>query len=270
MKAWQGWIVAAMLPWSALATAVEPPEASAATLQAAVGGHRLIVLGELHGTREVPALAGALAQRYTAAGEPVVIALELPRDGNAAVRRYLATDGSAQARRQLLAERFLRPPAPAHDGRRNQAVVELIEQVRVLRRHGRDVAVVLIDVEQSRGDAAWRDRRMARTLRAVAAALPRGRVIAVVGNVHAMRVRPEGPRWPKALQTPMAAHLADLMPYTVEVTARQGAFWACASAGRCGVQAIPASAARSRPLDDHQPWHYRLVLPQLTPAAVLR
>ena len=45
----------------------EPPQ-----IEAAAGSHRLIVLGETHGTRETPRLAAALVQHY-AAREPVLL-----------------------------------------------------------------------------------------------------------------------------------------------------------------------------------------------------
>lgn len=60
------------------------------------------------------------------------------------------------------------------------------------------------------------------------------------------------------------------MPFTVNVGARAGTFWACASAGRCGPQPVAPSGARSRALGRDDPWHYALYLPRFTPADGLR
>ena len=47
------------------------------TLTRASDGHRLVVLGEMHGTREIPLLAGDLVERWSDAS-PVLLALEIP------------------------------------------------------------------------------------------------------------------------------------------------------------------------------------------------
>lgn len=210
------WPCSTVLGWVLLVagavSASEPVGQAARELRQAAGAHRLIVLGEMHGTREVPQLAAALAAAYARAGEPVVLALELPRDGHAASRAYLASDGGPEARRALAAHRFLQPPALSHDGRRNGAVIELYEALRTLRARGADVAIAPIDVAASTRGAAARDRAMAAHLRRLHEALPRGRVIAVVGNVHAMRLRPRGPGWPAELQPPMACICATSCP----------------------------------------------------------
>lgn len=258
------------LAWAGLVTgavaAADPVDAEAEALRRAAGNRRLIVLGEMHGTREVPRLAAALVEAYARDGQPVVLALELPRDGHAASRAYLASDGGHAARQALATHRFLQPPTPSHDGRRNASVVELYEALRQLRARGADVAIAPVDVVESTHGAAARDRAMAAQLRRVFEALPRGRVIAVVGNVHAMRVRPTGPDFPLGLQPPMAWYLRDLAPYTVNIGARSGAFPACTAPGQCRLQPVPGNDARSGPLRADDAWHYRLMLPRFTPA----
>ncbi|HZH44505.1 MAG TPA: calcium-binding protein [Lysobacter sp.] len=269
MRRWTA-VLLGLLLWAGTTGAASPIEEAAHEVRQAAGAHRLIVLGELHGTREVPRLAAALAAAYARAGEPVVLALELPRDGSAASRAYLHSDGGTAARQALAAHRFLRPPAPVHDGRRNGAVIELHEALRRLRARGADVAIAPIDVERSTGGAGARDRMLAERLRRIHEALPRGRVIAVVGNVHAMRFRPQGPSWPARLQAPMAWHLRDLEPFTVNVAARAGESWGCASRGHCGPRPVFPSDARSRTLGPNDPWHYALYFPRFSLAEPLR
>lgn len=54
---------------------------TAAQIRQHAGDHRLLVLGEFHGTRETPLLVRQLVDGYSRTG-PVLLALELPRGGN--------------------------------------------------------------------------------------------------------------------------------------------------------------------------------------------
>lgn len=51
---------------------------TAAQIRQHAGDHRLLVLGEFHGTRETPLLVRQLVDGYSRTG-PVLLALELPR-----------------------------------------------------------------------------------------------------------------------------------------------------------------------------------------------
>ena len=53
--------------------------------------HGTLMLGEVHGTREIPAFVGQLATSV-AQREPVVLALEIPVQHAAPVHAYLASD----------------------------------------------------------------------------------------------------------------------------------------------------------------------------------
>ncbi|RPD88626.1 hypothetical protein [Luteimonas sp. 100069] len=55
------------------------------TLLRESGEHRLVVLGEMHGTREVPLLASDLVEHWSRTG-PVLLALEIPVREHAALR----------------------------------------------------------------------------------------------------------------------------------------------------------------------------------------
>ncbi len=71
---------------------------NAAQIRQHAGDHRLLVLGEFHGTRETPLLVRELMEAYAADGTPVRLALELPTDENAALATYLASSGTVKAR----------------------------------------------------------------------------------------------------------------------------------------------------------------------------
>lgn len=65
---------------------------TAAQIRQHAGDHRLLVLGEFHGTRETPLLVRQLVDDYSRTG-PVLLALELPRGETSTLRDYLASDG---------------------------------------------------------------------------------------------------------------------------------------------------------------------------------
>lgn len=225
----------------------------------AAGDHRLVLIGEMHGTREVPQLAAALVARYSKT-QPVVLGLELGRNGHAAIATYLRSGGSPADRQVLRDQQFLYAPPGRSDGRRNESVIDLIEALRQLREAGRDVAILPFDVSASTDGAEARDRRMAHYLRKSIEALPHGRLIVVTGNVHAMKARPDVPDAAK-FQTPMGSYLLDLDPYAINVDARIGYFWACMPA--CGEQPVSPFATESGPSSGpfRNSFDYELVLP---------
>ncbi|PAM44112.1 calcium-binding protein, partial [Acinetobacter baumannii] len=79
-----------------MATSARADDAARQSRQHA-GDHRVLVLGEFHGTRETPLLVRRLVDDYSRNG-PVVLALELPRGENTTLRDYLDSDGGAVAR----------------------------------------------------------------------------------------------------------------------------------------------------------------------------
>ena len=257
MRQWlMGWVAGVAMVGSALAAGdgggrwlhgQQAPAIAGAAAQVAehATGHRLVVLGELHGTAEIPALAARLATAYAQQG-PLTLALEVPQGEQPAMDRYLDSDGGDAAWRALAGSPFWQVADDQHDGRRSVQMRQLIEVVRVLRTQGAAVGVLAYDVDKDAADAHdhhWRDARMAANLRAAALAQP-GVLLVLTGNVHAMRTRPS---WaPPELQlAPMASLLLDLQPFTVNITAASGQFWGCMEE-RC--QALPARTQMRQPL----------------------
>jgi erythromycin esterase-like protein len=257
------WIVA-WLMLAALPVHASEVVDAARQIRSEAGAHRLILLGEMHGTREVPLLVGELVAQYASEG-PVVLGLEVHRQEQAAIDRYLATDGSPKARDALRAGAFWRIEGTQHDGRRNLDVLDLIERVRDLRSHGRSVSVLPFDdVASTDGNSQVRDASMATRLRNAFIAMPRGRLIALSGNVHAMLARPGYA--PAEMQTPMGSYLRDLGAYSVNITARSGEFWACMPA--CGPVEVATTSMPSHRVDDGV-YDYEIVLPQFTVARLM-
>lgn len=242
---------------------------AAAQIAEHAAGHRLVVLGELHGTAEIPALAARLASAYTQQG-PLTLALEVPHTEQPEIDRYLDSDGGDAAWRALAGTPFWQVSDDQHDGRRSVQMRQLIEVVRALRAQGAAVDVLAYDVGKDEADAHdhhWRDARMAANLRAALVQQP-GVTLVLSGNVHAMRTRPS---WaPPELQlAPMASLLLDLQPFTVNITAASGQFWACLE-GRC--QALPARTQMQQPLlrstEPERVYDLILQLPELSIATL--
>jgi erythromycin esterase-like protein len=268
----KGWLLPGMIAALCAACAKPAPQAPAAEhaamdpalslLAQAVATHRLALLGELHGTRETPALAGDLVAHYAKRG-PVILALEIDHGQQPVLARYLASDGGADARAQMLAGSHWRDAM--HDGRDSAAMFQLVERVRVLRKGGAPVGVLAFDPSLRDMDA--RNAGMARILRRAAALAPRARLVVLTGNVHAMTHPQEMFLDGRRITLVTAGRaLADLAPVSIDIRGASGEFWACRQS--CAKQ--PVASPRTLPapsLERNAPgsgWDYTLVLPRLT------
>ncbi|KRG49373.1 hypothetical protein [Stenotrophomonas beteli] len=241
---------------------------TAAQIRQHAGDHRMLVLGEFHGTRETPLLVRQLVDDYSRNG-PVLLALELPRAENPVLRAYLESDGGATARQHLHGRAFWTVRDDQHDGRRSRDMLAMIEGLRVLKAQGRAIEVAGYDVNHSDGGSQARDDRMAAELRRLYRRLPDGaRMVVLTGNVHAMLQRPGGA--PPEMQTrPMASALRDLDIYSVRLGAQRGETWACLD--RCSARPLPEQAARGPRVDTHAGRQYDLWvwMPQLSVGALI-
>jgi len=256
---------ACMLDEPALAPA-DPLAAAADLLATQAGAHRLLLVGETHGTRETPEFVARLATNYAQQG-PVVVVLELSNELDASLQAYLASDGGLAARKAFVADPEWHVEEEHNDGRRNLEAVNLIEQLRQLRRAGKAVSVVLMDGPASAApDSQARDKAMAGRVRTAFAALPAdGRMLVLAGNVHAMKAKAMFA--PPELQDPMGSYLRDLEPYSAHVRATEGAYWACMQA--CERQVVEKHPEISGPESDPA-YDYRIVLPRFTMARLVR
>ncbi|ENE1253220.1 calcium-binding protein [Stenotrophomonas maltophilia] len=242
---------------------------TAAQIRQHAGEHRLLILGEFHGTRETPLLVRELMEAYAADGTPVRLALELPTDENAALATYLVSSGTAKARAALRGTPYWSVRSRMHDGRRSKDMLDLIEAARALRTRGRDVQVFGFDrvlPAETAGSGA-RDRAMAEEVRVRAQALPNNaRLLVLTGNVHGMRTQPKMIAYP-----PMTALLNDLELYNVRIEARGGEGWGCAAPGRCEARQLPGHAGTSPRVDTGADRSYdlRVWLPRFSVARLL-
>jgi len=241
-----------------LASPALADETTAAQIRQHAGEHRLLVIGEYHGTRETPLLVRQLVDDYSHEGAPVVLALELPRGENRLLADYVESNGDVSARDALRTSGFWTVRDDQHDGRRSRDMLDLIEAVRVLKEHGRSVSVLGYDVDSSDGSNQVRDDALAAELRRAYRRLPvDGTMLVLAGNVHAMRHRPmDAPK--EMQQRPMASQLVDLDVYSVRLEALEGEFWACMQ--RCQALPLRAQAARLPRVETAEDRMYDLIV----------
>lgn len=231
-----------------------------------VGSRRLVLLGESHGTREIPDLVEALATGYAQDG-PVIVGLEVAYGEQASLDAYLASDGSAQARAALRSRAYWTKPDDQHDGRRNEDMLDLIEAMRRLRADGQDVALLAFDMKADtpRNDHDARNRFMAQVVRSAVDALPHGRVLVLVGHVHAMLERPSYA--PPQMPTPTGVFLRDLGPASIRIGAKTGQSWACIRPAPCGP--VPADTTPRRTGPHPPPYTFGVMLERFTIARLM-
>jgi hypothetical protein len=213
------------------AAARSPPVAALEIPAGVLPPHGTLMIGDLHGTREIPAFVGQLVTAV-AAREPVVLALEVPPEHVPAIQAYVASDGSAARRQEMLAEAWWQDEY--QDGRRSVAMAELIETARAVRAAGRAVEVVGIDDPGQ--DAEAREGKMAEHVIAARRAHPDAVLIVYAGNLHTTRhERPAQPgfHW-------MAMRVMEAGIDLISLNARwsEGTTWMCQDAvpAHCGVK----------------------------------
>lgn len=226
------------------AGAAAPATAAAALLPDAREA-RILVLAELHGTHEAPALAGTVVQRRLDAGTPVTLALEIDTAEQPRIDAFLETAAHADARAALLRGAFWQVPPARSDGRRSVAMLALVAQMQRLRSAGHDIRVLAFDAGNAGGGATRRNERMAAVLRDAFTHDAERAFVVLVGNYHARRasLAHAGGLMPgQAPPVPTMAHLADIPMFRVKLLARSGEFWGCAD-GRCGPRSAGGSVA---------------------------
>lgn len=219
-------LVAAALLGAAQAPCT-PPDGTDALLAME---RRYIVVGELHGTTEVPA---AFAQMVCAAAQrgPVTIALELPTVMQPQLDDFLAAPDEAAALAALEGTHFLNPRM--NDGRSSRAMLDMMLSVRGLQAAGRDVAFHAFQPSTPRPpelSQAWYELDMGHALAGAAHARPQAKVLVLVGNLHA---RKTGFERFTDVGLPAVGHLPAGEVASLNVAQQGGSSWSCRASG-CG------------------------------------
>ncbi|WP_375756524.1 hypothetical protein [Corallococcus exercitus] len=202
--------------------------------QAKAGG--LMLLGELHGTQEVPRFIAQSVCQLITSGMPVTVGLELPVENEERITTFLQSQGGEVDWLKLMEAPFWRSPYP--DGRGSAAVANMLEQLRQLRAQGLDVAVFVYDHPKLSGQQ--REDALTRTVLAQVKATPRRFHLVVSGNVHSRTAK--GLPWDKQYR-PMGYLLKDQLDdvTALDMAYDSGTAWICAAdaQGRkldCGVK----------------------------------
>lgn len=209
-----------------------PPPPALDIPAAVLPPHGTLLLGDLHGTREIPAFVGQVAATV-AAREPVVLALEIPVQHAAPVHAYLASDGSAASRQKLVSTTWWQ--WPVQDGRRSIAMADLLETVRALRAAGKPIDVVVID-DDSKRTADEREEAMAQNVIAARRAHPDAALIVYAGNLHTSTR--EMPFKPGFAWMAMRVANAGIELVSLNARYRDGTSWVCTggTTDTCGVR----------------------------------
>jgi hypothetical protein len=140
--------------------------------EAIAGPKAVLLVGEMHGTAQVPDAVGRIACHAAAAPEAeVMLGIEMAADNQDAVNTFLASDGTHDAVASLLgAPHFT---ADMKDGRNSEAMLQLLESVRTWKHGGANIDVVCFDAAEGSADNAdARDAAMAHNLLAARKARP--------------------------------------------------------------------------------------------------
>lgn len=225
----------------ALGCASHPPVTSARVdvPEAVLPAGGVLMLGDMHGTRELPAFVGAVAATAAERG-PVVLGLEIPPAEGAAITAYLGSDGGPAARAALIAGAWWQ--AAYQDGRRSEAMVELIEHARQLRAAGRALDVVEIDAVAD-GEQEVREEGMAQAVIAARRAHPGAAMIVYAGNLHTSRAARPG--FPAFAWMAMRVLRAGIPVVSLDPKLPEGTAWLCYDGvpEHCGVSSVGGAEA---------------------------
>jgi hypothetical protein len=186
----------------------------------------VLLMGELHGTQEVPRFVAQSACQAAVAGTPVTVGLELPVENQERVERFLASAGAEEDWLKLMEAPFWRSPFP--DGRSSEAVANLLEQLRALKAHGLDVRAFVFDHPQLKGQV--REDAMAATVLKQVKGGPERFYMVVSGNVHPRTVK--GLPWDRQYR-PMGLLLSEALDeddvVALDMAYDSGSAWICAA-----------------------------------------
>jgi hypothetical protein len=134
---------------------------------------RIVVVGEIHGTREMPALFTDLVCHAVARGFDVRVGFEQDAATGAALEKYLVSQGDRAERVRVVATR-----AQFGDGTASEAMTDAFEAVRKLALASHRIKTFAF--AKVSGNVAY-----AATIANEHASAPRAVVLALMGNTHA-------------------------------------------------------------------------------------
>lgn len=182
---------------------------------------RWIIVGEMHGNAESPAIF-ADAVCLTAQHRRVVVALEQPDSAQAAIDTFLASDGGAEARQAFLADPMWH--WEFKDGRSSQAMFRLFQRLQRMHQAGQVERVVAFQPTAFGAPLSHAEYEKLLAQPVAAAASTGATVVVLVGGAHAS-FQPFG--FGGEDYPPMAAVLARAQTITLNIESNGGQTWAC-------------------------------------------
>ena len=202
--------------------------------QAKRGG--VMMLGELHGTQEVPRFVAQSACQVASSGTPVTVGLELPVENQQRVATFLRSAGTDDDWLKLMEAPFWRSPFP--DGRSSEGMANLLDQLRKLRTQGLDVDAFVFDHPKVQGQE--REQAMADTVLSYVRKGSERFFLLVAGNIHPRTAK--GLPWDKSYR-PMGLIIAEEVEDAIalDMAYNSGTAWICAAGSKgekleCGVK----------------------------------
>lgn len=190
---------------------------------------KLILFGELHGSKEAPDLIGQLACAI-ARKQAVAVGLEIPATDQALIDAFLASAGTPADRRRPTRSEFWKS---SRDGRSSAAMLSLIDQVRKISKQSGNIDLFAFD--RRSGHLTDGSAELANGIRQYQRRYPDRRVIALMGKAHAS----QSSRQVNGKTEPSAASLLQ-DPLTILLIHPAGSAWNCIGL-ECGIHTVAAT-----------------------------
>lgn len=205
-------------------------------------GLRFVIVGEMHGTTEAPAIFGDLVCSARETKRHIIVGIEL-RDQHALDMFMVQPNHAAEVKRLLSSEEW-----SGDDGRTSTAMLSLLERLRALKMDGVVSDIVAFSLTRGGESASKGEERMASALLEAGERHPNALVIALTGNVHACK---------KILAEVgsyglMASFLPAAQTMSLAITDRGGQAWNCQN-GACGPHPLDPSAGERRAVRSASP-----------------
>lgn len=198
---------------------------------------RYILVGEMHGTQEQPAIFGDLVcAAATTSHREIIVGLERPISEQPEINMVLDSNNPTLATSKLLKK----PMWLTLDGRSSQAMVTLLNRLRTYKAEGKIKEVVAFDAAGQKDTSAVRDRKMGNFLEQIASQNPNALILALTGNLHALKATNKGFGYPF-----MAMFLPPNQVKSLVVIDRGGTAWLWMKNG-CNVYPLPSTNGATR------------------------
>jgi len=201
-----------------------------------------LIFGEIHGTREAPRAFGEIICEAAKQG-PTVVGIERPANLTRAMQTFVDSDGSDDARFNLLRGFF----DGTDWGLSSQAFLDLFVRMQELKAQGADIRMIGFTSTRIVGEGSQTpyEKALAGELQRASARNPDARILVLVGNLHArLESYPELGDRPGF--DPMAMHLPEGEVLSFNIAHTGGTAHMCGAEG-CGP--LPVDD-KSRPYED--------------------